>query len=485
MNVNPFVGNPCNGADLIRVMRDVNWFQGLTRTSTPTIDIGQVPGDTPEGTATLYKYCGLVNPVTGNMVRITVASSDTAAHWWERREEFNASGMVVDSGWFEAGDTATAGARPATGYRMITGVRQCNHDGLIVSLVGIYRRVGASGAGDYLNDWVDWQVEDGAGGTLSAQISTHVNSSYASGVSLSLPRSADFARQLVFQEQDPWLLVCGSNSITRNQGGLIMEIGGAVADIHGAVYCPWLFNQQATYTEDLTQTSLVDAPRIVDIVGHYALCATAWNGLQLCGTGSVSLAVFTAGSTPVMVMARVDTDTTAPRFFLLPSGDVFLHNSLFYGVFDKLIKPTPENSFQTEFRRYISPTERVSLGSPDGGISVPPLDGMNRDGLYNRQIEDVQDAVETISTWVYNGPPPPAIPAGIFGAALDFQPHNEDTPHSYGRTAQEAFTRDDRARVGITMHHLQNTPPMDVDIGEPYEIMRFLRWWLRCVEFAS
>lgn len=123
---------------------------------------------------------------------------------------------------------------------------------------------------------------------------------------------------------------------------------------------------------------------------------------------------------------------------------------------------------QTEFNSYTT-TTATSLGTPDGGVSIPSLNGLaaNSAGPIYQHITDMRTAIETLAPYFTNA---------ITGNPFNFTNGSADNLYyvamgdrsAYGATggAQYTWTRDAAALNGAT--------GCSIDIGELHETISLL-----------
>lgn len=127
-------------------------------------------------------------------------------------------------------------------------------------------------------------------------------------------------------------------------------------------------------------------------------------------------------------------------------------------VFDETV-----NISQTEFQEYLSATTKTSLGTPDGGVSVPALDALDGNGfLAARQLTDLRVAIQALAPYYKNA---------VTGNAFNWTASSADNLYyvalgnrtKYGATGGAAYdwTRSEA--------QLENSLLYDLDIGEARE----------------
>ena len=143
------------------------------------------------------------------------------------------------------------------------------------------------------------------------------------------------------------------------------------------------------------------------------------------------------------------------------------------GMGDGLHGITWEPVEQTEFFAYTS-GGRVSLGTPDGGVSVPALSALCPAPtgvgalVCPNHITDIRTAIENLAPYFVNA---------ITGNLFNFTDESADNLYyvamgdrtKYGATggARYAWTR--------TLEQMKGTPTYDIDIGEVRECINVLQ----------
>lgn len=120
---------------------------------------------------------------------------------------------------------------------------------------------------------------------------------------------------------------------------------------------------------------------------------------------------------------------------------------------------------QTEWLAYLRNGTTQSLGTPDGGVSIPALDALDR-GTLNAQLEpnhiiDMRDAVETLAEY-YGYDWTDASATNLYFSAM-----GDRTKYGATGGAKYDWTR--------TREQMLLTPTYDIDIGEIYECVAVLK----------
>jgi hypothetical protein len=120
---------------------------------------------------------------------------------------------------------------------------------------------------------------------------------------------------------------------------------------------------------------------------------------------------------------------------------------------------------QTEWLAYKRDGTMESLGTPDGGVSVPLLDALDL-GQKNAQIEpqhlvDMRDAIETLAEY-YGYDWTPSSTGNLYYNAM-----GDRTAYGASGGARYDWTR--------SREEMLYTPTYDIDIGEIYECVRVLK----------
>ncbi len=114
---------------------------------------------------------------------------------------------------------------------------------------------------------------------------------------------------------------------------------------------------------------------------------------------------------------------------------------------------------QTEWRRYTKDGQRQSLGTPDGGVNVPALNGIDNHPLVPLYLRDMRQAVERIVNTR-------AIPDGT-GTVYDFAPDGANNLLEAAMGDGTAYgTVPGRRTWRRGLAEMIGTPPYDIDIGE-------------------
>lgn len=123
---------------------------------------------------------------------------------------------------------------------------------------------------------------------------------------------------------------------------------------------------------------------------------------------------------------------------------------------------------QTTFYAYTSPTERVALGTPDGGVAIPSLNALspeeNNAGFYARHITDIRTRIQALAPYFVNVAT--GNPFNWTASSADnlyFVAMGDRT--KYGATGGAAYTwtRTEEEMIGTAMY--------DLDIGELKECL--------------
>jgi hypothetical protein len=115
---------------------------------------------------------------------------------------------------------------------------------------------------------------------------------------------------------------------------------------------------------------------------------------------------------------------------------------------------------QTEFYRY-NESDTTSLGTPDMGVAVPALDGIDAGIVAPNHIGDMRTALEALAPYHLDGGGNPFTFATLYAAAMGNRT-------KYGATggAKTTWTR--------TLNEMVGTPSYDIDIGEVFDIADYL-----------
>lgn len=128
----------------------------------------------------------------------------------------------------------------------------------------------------------------------------------------------------------------------------------------------------------------------------------------------------------------------------------------------------PSGPVETEFYRYDFTGNGVSLGTPDGGVSIPALDGIDLAAVHAFHIRDLRIAVENVAPYYENG---------TTLAAWNFDDGDDDDNLYYNAMG-------DRTDYGATggaryiwtreVADMHDTPTYDIDVGEIDECVTLL-----------
>lgn len=127
---------------------------------------------------------------------------------------------------------------------------------------------------------------------------------------------------------------------------------------------------------------------------------------------------------------------------------------------------------QTTFYAYTSGVAKVSLGTPDGGVSVPALTGLSSNSavISNKHILDMRTAIQAlVASNHFKNPSTGVLYNWTNGSANNLYKVAMGDRTAYGASGGAAYdwTRSGAAMVG--------TPTYDIDIGEVYECIEKLK----------
>jgi len=212
-----------------------------------------------------------------------------------------------------------------------------------------------------------------------------------------------------------------------------------------------------------------DATRLVIVIGDERADQSARSGktwsqaIEMAGAAKVIVAMIVARATaesscrPSYTQA---TEATGGVLLVAPSNDDvvgMIITMVGYFVYD-----------QTEFFRY-TPTGKISLGPPDGGVTVPADNALAHSPLTPRPIADMRAAILRLVD-------AQRLKAGS-GQFFNWTSGSADNLYriALGDRTRYGATGGVRYTWTRTLAQMINTPPRDLDIGELYECVRVLK----------
>lgn len=171
-------------------------------------------------------------------------------------------------------------------------------------------------------------------------------------------------------------------------------------------------------------------------------------------------------STPHFTLVKFYPAFSSSRSF----GDVKMINGILH-VSNSDVPSGIETTGQTTFYAYTSPTARVSLGTPDAGVSVPAINALSPSdknaGYYPNHILDMRTRVQALAPFFKNV---------TTGNRFNWTASSSDNLYykamgdrtKYGATggAKYDWTRTEAQMIATALY--------DIDIGEVYECVTLL-----------